>query len=217
MTEIKTDKKKPMWPWIFLGLIVVGIIIYLVNSTPAKDNLTQDFDNDLASEQVGDSQNGNSGSDENHKGGITAGATYNSFKAFDESMRDSTRIAVDSSYTKMAFTNLTKLVVKHANKHELEDSKALDDLRNYSMLITSIAKTSNTDENFKNFKTLCDKIAFVLGDLQEKSYPSLEQDVSNLKQLASEVSISTPMNQQQDAINKFLVKSRDILRVISQD
>lgn len=29
MTEIKVEKKKPVWPWVLLILIILGIIVYL--------------------------------------------------------------------------------------------------------------------------------------------------------------------------------------------
>lgn len=183
--------------------------MYFNNSKPETDVL--DLDNDATSVQTNDTQS------ETRARGITAGATYNSFRAFDESIRDSTRIAVDSSYTKVAFSNLTKLVVKHADINQVEDSKELDGLRSFSVLITSIASTNGDVENFKNFKTACDKIASVLEDIQEKSFPSLESEASNLEKIASDISISTPMDQQQAVLNRFLKKSRDILKVMSEN
>lgn len=213
MAEIKTKDKKPMWAWIFLLLIMLTVIVYFNNSKPTTDTIDMDFDDDVTSIQTNDLQNENA----TRASGITAGAIYNNFRAFDESIRDSTRIAVDSSYTKVAFSNLTKLVVKHANNNAVEDSEELDDLRSFSVLITSIAGTNGDVENFKNFKTACDKIASVLEDIQEKSYPALKSDVSSLEQLASKVSISIPMDQQQVALNNFLRKSRDILKVMSEN
>ncbi len=209
MTEIKIEKKKPIWPWILLVLLVLGIIAYFVYANPDNDK-NDDFDDDVTNEQVIDSRQDRMGSD-SISGRQSYGGVYDGYQAFDESIRDSTRIAVDSSYTKIAFTNLTKVVVKQADKNDIEDSNALDDLRNYSMLITGVSKTSTNMENFKNFKTLCDKIGSVIGDIQAKSYPNLQQESSDLKQIASKISVSTPMNKQQTDINAFLQKSREIL------
>ena len=212
MTEIKIEKKKPIWPWILLILIVLGIIAYFVYANPDLDNRSDDFDDDVINEKIIDSKTDQMSTDDTYNTDKSYGGVYDGYMAFDESIRDSTRIAVDSSYTKKAFSNLTKLVVKQADKNDIEDSQPLEDLRNYSVLITEISKTSGNMENFKNFKTLCDKIAAVLGDVQAKSYPSLQQEASNLKQIASKISLSTPMDKQQTDLNDFLHKSRDILK-----
>ncbi|MEO5787670.1 hypothetical protein [Gelidibacter sp.] len=211
MAQINNEKKKPNWAMIALILVVlfiVGYIIYVYQG----DNKDINDTNEFANEKIIESTNSQTSANDSGNARDSFGGTYNAFKAFDESIRDSTRIAVDSSYTKKAFSNLTKLVVKKADESSVADSKALDDLRNYSVLITTIAKTSSNKENFKNFKTACDKIASVLGDIQAKSYPSLVQDVTSLKQIASKISASIPMDKQQAYITAFLKKSRDILR-----
>ncbi len=212
MTEIKIEKKKPMWPWIILILIILGIIAYFVYANPNSEILNDDFDDDVTEAPVVESDDEKMADDDAYDTSKSYGNTYDGYMAFDESIRDSTRIAVDSSYTKRAFSNLTKLVVQQADQNDIEDSKALEDLRSFSVLMTGIAKTSSNTEGFKNFKTACDKIASVLGTIQVKSFPSLEQEVSELKSIASKISVSTPMDQQQTDINSFLIKSRDILK-----
>ena len=212
MAEIKIEKKKPLWVWIFLALAVLIIVGYIIYVYQGETTPNGDLKNNITHEKVNESPNAPMTTDDTNKTGNAYGGTYDSFMAFDESIRDSTRISVDSSYTKKAYSNLTKLVVKQADKNTIADSKALDDLRNYSVLITNIAKTSSNMENFKNFKTLSDKIASVIGDIQVKSYPALQQEATDLKQLASKISVSTPMNKQQSEINAFLRKSRDILK-----
>ncbi|UJH91998.1 hypothetical protein LZ575_05060 [Antarcticibacterium sp. 1MA-6-2] len=42
MAEIKIEKKKPVWPWILLALIILGIILYFVFAD--NDNEIDDVD-----------------------------------------------------------------------------------------------------------------------------------------------------------------------------
>lgn len=200
MTEIKIEKKKPIWPWVLLILIVLGIIAYFVYANGDKDDYSDDFDDDVTNGQVIDNEN------------RPTRSVYDTYEAFEESMRDSTRIAVDSSYTKKTFANLAKAVVKRADENDLEDSSALNDLREFSVLMTGTSNTSTDMENFKNFKTACDKVATVLEAIQVKNFPSLRQEVSSLKQSASKISPSTPMNKQQTDMNVFLQKSKSVLK-----
>lgn len=213
MAEIKIQNKKPIWAWVSLILVILIVVAYIIYVYQGDNNNKND-DNEFANEKIIESTNSQMGGDTGSANNAF-GASYSAYTAFVESIKDSTRIAVDSSYTKMAFSNLTKVVVNKADESSVADSKALDDLRNYSVLITSIAKTSTNMENFKNFKTACDKIASVLGDIQAKSYPALRKEVSDLQQIASKISVSIPMDKQQADIDAFLKKSRDVLRAMN--
>lgn len=207
MAEIKIEKKKPVWPWILLVLIILGIIAYLVYNNN-DEKFTDDYDDDVTNTGVMDS---NDRPIQDRYTATDSSKIYDFYRAYEGSIMDSTRVAVDSSYTKKAFSNLAKAVVKTADDNAIEDSKALTDLREWSVLMTGVSSTNTDMENFKNFKTACDKVAKVLGDVQVKSYPELKDDVANLKKLASDVSPSVRMEKQQEKINAFLRKSRDVL------
>lgn len=201
MAEIKIERKKPIWPWILVILVVLGIVAYFVYTNGDNTDYNNDFVDEVSNEQVTEP--------------TSRSSRYDEYSAFDESIRDSTRVAVDSSYTKKAFSNLAKAVVKTADENNVEDSKALTGLREWSVLLTGISTTKTDMENFKNFKTACDKVAKVLGDVQVKNFPELKEETDRLEQLASNVSPSIAMNEQQTALNAFLRKSRDVLNAMN--
>ena len=211
MAEIKIEKKKPIWPWIILILVILGIIAYFVYAKGENTKFSDDFVDEDTKEQVTNSANRQLDEDNTYNANRSSN-TYSEYSAFDESIRDSTRVAVDSSYTKKAFSNLAKAVVKTADENNVEDSNALTDLRNWSVLMTGVSSTKTDMANFKNFKTACDKVAKVLEDVQVKNFPELKDQATSLKQSASNVSASIAMNKQQAALNSFLKKSRDVLK-----
>lgn len=45
MAEIKIEKKKPVWPWILLGLIILGVILYFLLADERTDDI-DDMDDD---------------------------------------------------------------------------------------------------------------------------------------------------------------------------
>ncbi|MBJ7880492.1 hypothetical protein [Gelidibacter salicanalis] len=210
MAEIKIEKKKPVWPWVVLILVVLGIIAYFVYADQNDNDLNDDFDDDYNNEQVVDPTYDSSPDDT-----YDTKKSYDQFKAFDESISDSTRVAIDSSYTKKAFANLTKAVVRTADDNNVEDSEALTDLRNFSSLITSISTTTKDTKGFKNFKTASDKVVKVMEDIQKKNFPALQTQVADLKQSASKIDGSVTMNKQQDQIYTFLRQSRDVLQMMN--
>lgn len=42
MAEIKIDKKKPVWPWVILALIILGAIAYFVFYEEYEDEEIED-------------------------------------------------------------------------------------------------------------------------------------------------------------------------------
>lgn len=212
MAEIKIEKKKPVWPWILVILVVLGIIVYFVYANPDRDLVNDDYD-DVSNEQVMESENKPVGK---KRDAFQPGGAYTQYAAFEGSIRDSTRIAVDSSYTKKAYYNLCKAVAKKAEETNVDDSQALTDLKNFSMLITKVSSPLSSAETAKNFKTASDKVAKVLEDIQVKGYPTLQSQVSELKQVTSKMDGHISMDKQQDNITQFLQKSRDVLKAMNK-
>ncbi|TDU34469.1 hypothetical protein BXY82_2792 [Gelidibacter sediminis] len=211
MAEIKIEKKKPVWPWVILILVVLAIIAYLVYDN--DNDMDDDFDDDYSEEQVIDSLNTQSTYDPYNNSDTSS--TYDQFTAYDEAISDSTRVAIDSSYTKNAFANLAKVVVHKADEHAIAESPALTDLRNFSSLKTSISTTTKETEGFKNFKTATDKIVTVMETVQQKSFPSLQTQMADLKQSASKIDGSKALKEQQHQIYTFFRQSRDVLKMMN--
>lgn len=211
MAELKIEKKKPVWSWILAILILLGIIAYFVYDSRDYNDPFDDFDDDFTNEQIMDYESNESAT----SNPFTSGTSYDQYTAFEGSIRDSTRIAVDSSYTKKAYYNLSKAVAKKAEENNIEASQALTDLKEFSMLITKVSSPLGDVETAKNFKTASDKIAKVLEDIQIKSYPTLQSQVSDLKSVTSKMDGSINMHEQQENITQFLQKSRDILKAMN--
>lgn len=216
MTEIKIEKKKPIWPWIILILVVLGVIAYFIYANPDNEYLNDDFDDDITNEQVMESDDIQLDKKMSSSNTYVPGTSYDQYTAFEGSIRDSTRIAIDSSYTKKAYYNLSKAVAKKAEETSVEDSQALTDLKDFSMLITKVSSPLSSAASAKNFKTASDKVAEVLEAIQIKSYPELQSQISDLKKVASDMDGYIQMNQQQDNITQFLQKSRGILREMNK-
>lgn len=211
MAEIKIEKKRPIWPWVLVILIVLALVIYFVYENRENEDYNDDFNDDVTTEQIDDSING--GMDNAYDPNQDYSGTFDEFSAFEDSISDSTRIAVDSSYTKKAFSNLAKAVVAKADESSLQDSEALNDLREYTTLNTNISSTATG--NSKNFKTASDKLVKVLEGIQAKNYPELQSQVSDLKQVTAKIDGSISMDKQQAHMNSFFSKSREVLRTMN--
>lgn len=47
MAEIKIEKKKPVWPWILVGLIILAVIVFVVFASEDDDEFNNDDTEEL--------------------------------------------------------------------------------------------------------------------------------------------------------------------------
>ncbi len=47
MAEIKIEKKKPVWPWILIGLIILAVIAFVVFASEDDDEYNNDDTDEL--------------------------------------------------------------------------------------------------------------------------------------------------------------------------
>lgn len=216
MAEIKIEKKKPIWPWILLVIVILALIAFFAFRDQISDDMSDDYGDDLNTERYNDSSttsvpvsNGTV-----YKGSDRDTITSDEFMVYDRSIKDSARIASDSSYTKIAFVNLAKAVARKANAHSLPSSKALERLKSYSEQTNeaSVANTSAENGISKNFKSLTDNVTEVLEAIQTKDYPALSNDISALKQDASKIDMNSAMAEQPKQLQAFLENARDLLK-----
>lgn len=209
MAEIKIEKKSPVWPWILLVLVIIGVVVYFMYANKEADDVNDDYD-DVTNEQVMDSTRNDRPITDSTPLNYDS-TPYSQYLAFEGAIKDSTRIAVDTSYTKKAYYNLTKAAAKKAEESGIEQSQELTDLQEFSALITKVSIPSS-HEKAKNFKTAGDKVATVLEAVQQKSYPNLQTEVAELKTAASNIDGTKNMSKQQNEISRFLQKSREVLK-----
>ena len=211
MAEIKIEKKKPVWPWILLGVLIIGIIAYvLVNNN--DDDFSDDSD-DYMSNEIEDTRK-DSTDTYNSRSTI-----YNPDDDYEDSknsmaelmivMKDSTRFGTDSTFTKEAFQKLAKVTVEKAKEFNIETSTALSSLE----LNTSMTSSSTTDHTKLNtqIKSMSDNITSVIEAIQKKQMPNKETGVSKLKQTSAKLNTTTDLAKQQANIQMFMRQAHDLL------
>lgn len=208
MAEIKIEKKKPVWPWILLILIILAVIAYFVymNNEAGKDM------DDMYSTEIDSTEYNTSRDTITYQDDLDTPDNTSAVMQYGESIKDSTRIGTDSTYTKTALQNLAKAVTAKAVQYNLESSKALDELKNYSSQMNGMndSKISNASSVSNNFKMVSTNIAAVLQAIQTKNFPALGSDVADLKQTSTKLT-SAAIDKQQTTLQAFFRKASDIL------
>lgn len=109
MAEIKIEKKKPVWPWIVLVLLALGLIWYFYMRN--TDNRV--IDNDIVGQQVDTTVNENMD-------------TYSSLDLYSSFIADTTKMGVDHEYSMDALNRLIDAVEEKSYTHNVDLTTDLD-------------------------------------------------------------------------------------------
>lgn len=211
MAEIKIEKKKPIWPWILLIIVLLAVIAYFVYTNSESDDYADDV-NSEANNQMDDDIDDDINDSISYEDAVDFPDSTSAVMQYDQSISDSTRIGTDSTYTKIALHNLSKAVTAKAAQYNLEGSKALEDLKNYSTQMDGMSdsRMPNSSGISKNFKAVSSNIVTVLQSLQTSKYPNLQKEVADLKQTSNKLTTAT-IEKQKITLQAFFRKSNEVL------
>lgn len=212
MAEIKIEKKKPVWPWILLGLLILAVILYFVF---ANNDTRDDLDDTDDREQVRDTTYTNNQRtdnttrwEDNTATTIQGGEVEN----YISHVNDKSRMGVDHEYTNNALIHLINAVETKAREVNVDVDVAIQEMRNESREITQNPQGTNHANKIKNVGA---KIAGTLEDIQEEKFPNLSDEVEEVKTAVRDIDATTLTLDQKDKINIFFNHAADVLKKMS--
>jgi len=187
MTEIKIEKKKPVWPWILLvlGLIAAAWFFFFRNDN-AEPVETAD----------------NTALIDIHENN-TIVATYVTFIT-----SDSNTMTIDHAYTSAALTKLTDAVDAMATEAGY-DVKA--DIANGKQQAVEITQDPLATTHADKIRSAADVLSTSLKNMQQAKYPGLSAEAADVKSAAAAIIPETLTLDQRDAVKSFFRKAADLL------
>src|SRR5690606_595779 len=175
MAEIKIEKISPIWPWILLIIALIAVIVFFVYNNDNDVNTI--YNNDTQSEArdtISNTPHESHGTSAPYLGSLSV------VQEFESSITDSTRIGVDSMYTKTAIVNLARVVTMKADELDVKPSMALENLKFYTepSQATTDTQIPASKDVYGDFKAVSKDIVTVLETIQTENYPTLKNDVS---------------------------------------
>ncbi|HLT32375.1 MAG TPA: hypothetical protein VKZ98_01170 [Aquaticitalea sp.] len=206
MAEIKIEKKKPVWPWILLVLILLAIVAFFVYQNQADDTYYDDDNTDMVDDMDNSIYNDTT----------TFGDTYYdegsaAMTGLMESLKDSTRFGTDSTFTKTALHNLAKLTMAKAQSNNVESSSALSDLESYTLRNNLNDSRTDNSNMAADFKDVTQDIVTVIESITNKNGTTMQQEVTQLKETSSKISGTTTLDKQQRTLQTFFRQAHDVL------
>ena len=190
MAEIKIEQKKPIWPWILLGLIVLGLVWYFF----MRNNDTRIEDEPVVTEQVVEEYN--------DVDDYSAIALYSAYIA------DIDKMGLDHEYSNEALNYLIDAVEEKADMLNVDVKADLNEARKNASEITEDPNKLNHEDLIKNSGKI---IARALTTLQAAKFPTLIDDVAKVNTAVNKIDTSVKTLDQKDKVNNFFKSAESLL------
>lgn len=229
MTEIKIEKRKPIWPWVLTGLVIVAVVGYFMFT--GDDNTRYDrqesaygveSDNDNKSQtQYGDDKDnggmaitdGNEdGADinsRNRTGNERTGQQNPAIASYIEFVNNRVENRdLDHQTVSQAFKQLTDATNAKASEVGYQTTR---DLQNAKQNIDQITNEPFETTHADKIRKTADILSNELMKIQEAKYPDLKNEASDLRDASNSIEPEEMAFDQSDAIKNFLTESADLL------
>lgn len=207
MAEIKVEKKKPVWPWILAGLILLAILYFLVFAGDDENDMEE-----TNTEQVQDTTYQENNTWQDQRNDTLSSTSNQGVSAYLSHVGDKSRMGIDHEYTNNALIHLMNAVQSKADELNINIDADMQQVRQEAQEITQNPQATN---HANKIKSAGEKLTDVLRKLQEERFPNLSQDVEEVRTAVQNIEPSTLTLEQKDQINMFFNEAADVLRNMS--
>jgi uncharacterized membrane-anchored protein YhcB (DUF1043 family) len=192
MAEIKIEKKKPIWPWVLLGLLVLGLIIYfLVFYDSNGEDREQITDTTVTTDQTQDPINNN---------------TVSEYVTFVQA--DTSSMGLDHEYTNEALLKLTNATEAMADEVGYDVERDIQNVRDYAQKITQDPFETTHANNIRDAANI---LANVLQNIQQAEFPNLANQASEVKNAAEAITPEELTLDQKQDVKSFFNSAASLL------
>ncbi len=208
MAEIKIREKKPIWPWILIGALILAAILYF--AVYADDDDMDDVNTEEVMDME-DDQDEMSGSDQynnSDQSANTSGSSDHAIANYTEYIGDSSKMGIDHEYSHGALTYLIEAVQAKANELGVDTNSDMQQARQSANAVTKDPYELHHADNIKKSAMI---IVNALSNIQKQKFPELGEDVSKVKSAAEAISKEEHTLNQKGDITKFYNSAKSLL------
>ena len=205
MAEIKIEKKKPIWPWIILGLIILALILYFVID---DDNDDDDFNEEENIEQVATPMESEDDAEtvnweEDKLSGDESVSKYLTH------IGDQEKMSIDHDYSSQALVYLINALENRSEEANIDTEVEIQELKND---VRDIKEDPLALTHANTINDVGSKIVDLMEKMQEEKFPDISQDVEEVRTTLQNIEPSTPTLNQKDAVNSFYKEAGDVVQ-----
>ena len=201
MTEIKIEKKKPMWPWILLAIGVIAALIYFlvfhsyndeINEVPETTELENTMKNANETDLISVNENN---------------STVAAYITFVEKANNS--MSLDHEYTNEALLKLIEATEAMAAEVGFDVQADIEKVKKYAeMILKDPLETTHAN----NIRKADDVLANILQNIQKAKYPGLTNEVAELKDASEAIKPDVLTLDQKNEVKTFFSKAAILLK-----
>lgn len=197
MAEIKIEQKKPVWPWLLVGLVVVALLLYFLVFR----------DNDKNTEVVTEADDITNTNESDQLGVKEDNGTVAAYVSFVENNKE--KMGLDHEYTNEALLKLIEATNAMANEVGYDVEADIEQAKEYAKMIsTDSFETTHAD----NIRKAADILTNVLQNIQKAKYPTLATEVEALKSASESIKPSVLTLDQKEAVKNYFAVAADLLQ-----
>ena len=198
MAEIKIEKEKTIWPWILLGVVLVGLLLYFfVFRDNDADSTAQTMENTTSQAAISDT--------------VAYGTAYNSNSVADyvAYVNGAQAMGLDHNYTNGALLRLASAVQAKAEQINYDVQADIDRVKELANKITQ-DPTETTHAN--SIKQAAAILTSAMQRMQQAKFPDLSNESQEVSAAAGTISPEVLTLEQKEAVKSFFDESADLLQ-----
>ena len=197
MAEIKIMKKKPVLPWIIVGIILLVIVIYFLGYYNSGDDVIDDSQNTAMNE--------NKPTDlidvnENN-------TTVTEYINFIESNQN--KMTLDHEYSNEAIIKLTAAVYAIADEVDVDVKSDLNKMEDDAEDIT---EKPLSDTHANSIRNAADNLTNAMQNIQKAKFPGLADEVNEVRKSSNAINPDVLTLNQKEQVKSFFYNSSHLLK-----
>lgn len=192
MAEIKIEKKKAVWPWILLSIIVIALLIYFLGFRNNDDN-----DNEVVQNIT---YTDTSATSEEAEGPV---------QHYVQFINEGRTMGLDHTYTNGALQRLTEAIRTKANEIGYDVTADLSKVEEHA---NNITKDPFETTHAKSIRGAAVILSNVMQNMQQSKFPGLQDQMENVNKAATSIDPNRLTLDQRDAVKRFFEQSSELLQ-----
>jgi hypothetical protein len=198
MAEIKIEKKKPIWPWILIGVVILALLLYFFVFKDNNNSQLLDNNADTTAMAI-DNQTDNE----------DAVAAYINFIK-----RDAGTMSLSHEYSHEALTKLANATEEISVKTGVDVSVDLNKVKQLSQQIMENPTATTHADDIRKASIL---IATALDTIQQAKFPNLSAESNNLMNDAKALDEKDLTLDQKSTVKTFYNTAADLLQKMNNN
>lgn len=194
MAEIKIEKKKAIWPWILLGLLILAIILYFLFFRNDTNDMVKDEENEITAPVTDNSMNAENKDVEDYVNYVNS---------------DTTTMGLDHTFTHNALIKLVDATKSTADKQNFDIQADLDLTRKDAEKITD-DPMATTHADY--IKAASSRMSKALQNMQQAKFPQLSNESQKVMDASNELSTADLTLDQKRTVHTFFTEAAELLQ-----